>query len=153
MRSRASGTRDRRPKTATCSSALSPPAARGVRAVADARAVGADDEVAPRGRRQPGEQPQKRGLPAPVRPGDHGKPTDRDRDVDAAQYPLPPVALLDAATADHVTRTSRATNAKNTTLITPFIVKNAASRRRRSPGRTRECSYRSTPAVATTPSQ
>ena len=41
----------------------------------------------------------------------------------------------------------------NTTLITPFIVKKAASSRRRSPGRTRECSYASRSATAATPIQ
>ena len=41
--------------------------------------------------------------------------------------------------ADH-TSTSARTNAKNVTEITPFIVKNAVSSRRRSPGRTSECS-------------
>ena len=40
-----------------------------------------------------------------------------------------------------------------TTLITPFIVKNAVSSLRRSPGRTRECSYASSSATAATPSQ
>ena len=39
---------------------------------------------------------------------------------------------------DHSTSTS--TNAKNATEMTPFIVKNAASSRRRSPGRTSVCS-------------
>ena len=39
---------------------------------------------------------------------------------------------------DH--RTSASTKAKNATEITPFIVKKAASSRRRSPGRTSECS-------------
>ena len=39
---------------------------------------------------------------------------------------------------DH--RTSASTKAKNASEITPFIVKNAASSRRRSPGRTSECS-------------
>src|SRR5262249_20612687 len=52
----------------------------------------------------------------------------------------------------HVTA-SRITNAAKTTLITPFIVKNAVSSRRRSPGRTSECSYASRIAMATTPSQ
>ena len=39
---------------------------------------------------------------------------------------------------DH--RTSASTKAKNASEMTPFIVKNAASSRRRSPGRTSECS-------------
>src|SRR5262249_55573293 len=37
-------------------------------------------------------------------------------------------------------RASVSTKAKNVRLITPFMVKNAASRRLRSPGRTSECS-------------
>ena len=36
--------------------------------------------------------------------------------------------------------TSASTKAKNATEMTPFIVKNAASSRRRSPGRTSVCS-------------
>ena len=39
---------------------------------------------------------------------------------------------------DH--KTSASTKAKKATEMTPFIVKNAASSRRRSPGRTSECS-------------
>ena len=39
---------------------------------------------------------------------------------------------------DH--RTSASTKTKNATEMTPFMVKNAASSRRRSPGRTSECS-------------
>ena len=53
-----------------------------------------------------------------------------------------------AAHRDHVT-VSAITKTANATLITPFIVKNAASRRRRSFGRTSACSY--TSSVATTP--
>src|SRR5207248_7902085 len=52
----------------------------------------------------------------------------------------------------HVTA-SRITKAAKTTLITPFIVKKAVSSRRRSPGRTSECSYASRTATAATPSQ
>ena len=57
-----------------------------------------------------------------------------------------------AADRDHVA-TSRITNAAKTTLMTPFIVKNAASSRRRSPGRTSACSYPSSTATTATPSQ
>ena len=38
-------------------------------------------------------------------------------------------------------------------LMTPLTVKKAASSRRRSPGRTSECSYASSAATAATPSQ
>src|SRR6478752_110268 len=71
------------------------------------------------------------------------------------------VAALAQRVADrgtHLTRvqepddhsTSASTKAKNATEMTPFIVKNAASRRRRSPGRTSVCSYRrSAPTIST----
>ncbi len=61
-------------------------------------------------------------------------------------------AVRTAPAPDHVIA-STITKAAKTTLITPFIVKNAASSRRRSPGRTRECSYASSAATVTTPSQ
>src|SRR6185312_298010 len=48
---------------------------------------------------------------------------------------------------------SASTKPKKTTLMTPFMVKKAAFSRRRSPGRTSECSYASSTATATTPSQ
>src|SRR5204862_5222510 len=41
---------------------------------------------------------------------------------------------------------SASTKPKNTTLMMPFIVKKAALSRRRSPGRTRACSYASSAA-------
>ena len=53
----------------------------------------------------------------------------------------------------HQTRTSPSTKAKKLMLMTPFSVKNAASRRRVSPGETRACSYARSPATQTTPSQ
>ena len=111
-----------------------------MRQVADARAVGVDDEIAARRNGETGEHSEQRRLPASVRPRDEREAPDGDREIYAVQHALPPVALLEAATPDHATSTSRATKAKNTTLITPFIVKNAASSLRRSPGRTSECS-------------
>src|SRR6185312_1417808 len=90
--------------------------------------------------------------PGPVRPGDDEKPTAPELEVDPAQHALEPVALLEALRADH-TSTSARTKRKNPTEITPFIVKNAVSSRRKSPGRTSECSYASRSATAATPSQ
>ena len=107
-----------------------------VREVADPRPITLDEKVAPRRCGEPREQPEERRLPAAVRSGDDGEPAARHGDVDTAQHALAAVPLLDAAPADHPTSTSSATNPKNTTLITPFSVKNAASSRRRSPGRT-----------------
>ena len=52
--------------------------------------------------------------------------------------------------AQRATRSTRA-NRNTVTLITPFIVKNAASRRLRSPGFTNWCSYTRIAAAASTP--
>src|SRR5437588_653386 len=46
---------------------------------------------------------------------------------------------------------SAATNTKNTTAITPFMVKNAALSLERSPAETRECSYAKSTATTATP--
>ena len=86
------------------------------------------------------EEAQERRLPGPVRPGDDEKPLPREIDVDPTEDAALAEALLESAGADHPTRTSSETKARNTTLITPFTVKNAASRRRRSPGLTIACS-------------
>ena len=72
-----------------------------------------------------------------------------ERDPDGAPCARRPV---DHSPAAQVTA-SRITNAAKATLITPFIVKNAVSSRRRSPGRTSECSYASRAATTRTPSQ
>ena len=59
--------------------------------------------------------------------------------IDRGEDALVAVALRESTRADHDT-TSRRTNPKNTMLITPFNVKNAVFRRRRSPGDTIACS-------------
>ena len=111
-----------------------------VREIADPRTVRVDEKVASGRLRESREQAEERRLPAAVRPRDDGEAAARYRDVDPAQRALAAVPLLDAPPADHPTSTSSATNPKNTRLITPFSVKNAASSLRRSPGRTIECS-------------
>ena len=62
------------------------------------------------GTASPASKPQERRLAAAVRARDHGEAASGHGDVDAAQHPLAPVALLDAASADHPTSTSAATN-------------------------------------------
>ncbi len=64
----------------------------------------------------------------------------------ADQAPPAPCSLLPAP-ALHTSRSSRA-NPNTVTLITPFIVKNAASSRERSPGRTSWCSQARIAAAA-----
>ena len=66
-----------------------------------------------------------------------------------------PAAVHDRARADRgrYRAASAMTKTANATLITPFIVKNAVSSRRRSCGRTSACSYASSAATAATPSQ
>ena len=79
-------------------------------------------------------------LPEPFGPGDDREAAGRHVEVDTAQDTLLAEALPEAARDDHQTIASAITNAANATLITPFIVKNAASSRLRSSGRTSECS-------------
>ena len=108
--------------------------------VAELRTIDADDELPTRRGSEAREHPQQRRLAASVRPRDGDESALGHGDVHGMEDALAPVPLLEAAAADHATRTSSATNTKNTTLITPFSVKNAASRRWRSPGRTIACS-------------
>src|SRR5450759_5207122 len=51
----------------------------------------------------------------------------------------------------HLSSRSANTNPRNTMLMTPFIVKNAASSREKSFGLTSECSYSSSSPATTTP--
>ena len=90
-------------------------------------------------------------LPEPLGPVTTKKPP-RGSSKSTPWRTLVAVALGEAAGADHVA-TSRSTEPKKTMLITPFSVKNAVLRRRRSPGDTMACSYASRPATAPTPSQ
>ena len=77
-------------------------------------------------------------LPAPFGAGDDEEAAALELEVEPAQHALLAVVLREAGRADH--RTSSSTKTKNATEITPFIVKKAVSSRRRSPGRTSECS-------------
>src|SRR5438445_10852247 len=63
------------------------------------------------------------------------------------------VAHAQSAYHGRAVRSSRsaATNTKNTTAITPFMVKNAALSRERLPAETRECSYAKSTATTATP--
>ncbi len=119
---------------------------------ADAGAVGIYLQLARGRRRQPCAEPEQRRLARAVGPGDDEEAAARQLEVDALEDALVAVALREAAGADHVA-TSRSTKPKKTMLITPFSVKNAVLRRRRSPGDTIACSYASRPATAPTPSQ
>src|SRR5438105_11414637 len=114
--------------------------------------VDADLELARGGRGEPGAEAEERRLPGAVGAGDDQEAALLELEVEAVQDPLPTVTLPEGRGLDHVNTSSR-TNAKKTTLITPFTVKKAASRRRRSPGRTSECSYANSAATAATPSQ
>ena len=78
-------------------------------------------------------------LPGSVCSTDNEKSTSRQIERDTAEDTAPAVAFLQAAGPDHQS-TSSATKPRKTRLMIPFTVKNAASSRRRSPGRTRECS-------------
>ena len=102
--------------------------------------VDRDLERSPARRSETGEQAQERRLPRAVRPGHEEEPVRLELEVDPRQHTTASVALLQPARANHPPTTSRATNAKKTMLITPLIVKKAASNRRRSPGLTIACS-------------
>src|SRR5436190_9425886 len=104
----------------------------------DLRPVGLDLERAGGRQREPRTEPQQRRLAGAVRPGHDEKPAARQVEVQPAQHALVAVAPLEPARPDH--SESARTNTKKATEMTPFIVKKAVSRRRRSPGRTSECS-------------
>ena len=119
---------------------------------ADARTLRSHLQLARRGRRQPRAKPQQRRLTRPVGPGDDDEAAARQLELDVLKDALVAVALGEIFRANHVA-TSRRTKQKKTMLITPFKVKNAVFRRRRSPGDTITCSYASSTATAPTPSQ
>src|SRR5581483_10592981 len=107
--------------------------------VPDARALGLDLEVALARDGEAGADAEERRLAGAVRAGDEAEPSAWQVEVDVSEDALDAEGLAEPARADHVTA-SAITNTANATLMTPFIVKKAASRRRRSPGRTSECS-------------
>ena len=121
--------------------------------VADLRPRHAHRQLALARQREPRAQPQQGRLAGAVRPGDEREAAVGDVEVDPAQHALLAEALAEPARSDHPTSASATTKAAKATLITPFMVKKAASRRRKSPGRTSECSYASRPATTATPSQ
>ena len=123
-----------------------------VRQEPDAAAVDVDLDRAARRGREPREQAQQRRLPGSVCSFDNEKAASLELERDACKHAPPAEPLLQSLDPDHAS-VSAATNAKKTRLITPLTVKNAASRRRRSPGRTRECSYTRRRATAATPDQ
>jgi hypothetical protein len=123
-----------------------------VREIADTPAFNVDLELTACRCRETGAKAQQRRLAGAVRAGDEQEVVHADVEVEAAQDSLVAVTLLQRTRVDH-SEASASTNAKNTTLMTPLTVKNAALRRRRSPGRTSECSYARSTATVATPSQ
>ena len=109
-----------------------------VREKPDPAARGGDAQLAGGRNGETRAQPEQRRLPGAVRAGDDEEPAALELEVEPAQDALVAVALLDSPRANHEAASAR-TKAKKTTLITPLTVKKAASRRRRSPGRTSEC--------------
>ena len=107
--------------------------------IAERAAVGVDLELAAARRREPGDEAQERRLAGAVRTGDDEEAAALELEVERPQGTPPPVALLDRARADHRSTSAR-TKQRKTMLMTPLTVKNAAFSRRRSPGRTSECS-------------
>ena len=115
-------------------------------------ALDCDVELAARGCGKPRAEAEEGRLARAVRPGDDEEVARTDVELDPAQDALLAVPLLETAGTDH-TAASASTNAKKATLMTPLTLKNAASSRRRSSGRTSECSYASSSATTTTPAQ
>jgi hypothetical protein len=108
--------------------------------VADLASTGLDLELAARRREQAGDEGEERRLPRPVRARHDQEAAALDVDVEAADDALVAEAPLEPPRPDHEARTSTRTNAKKTTEMTPFMVKKAVSRRRRSFGETSACS-------------
>src|SRR5581483_584638 len=102
---------------------------------------------------QPGDQAEQRRLARAVRAGEEQERAPVDLEVEIADHVPEAERAPEPARGDHRTSTSASTKPKKVTLITPFMVKKAASSRRRSPGRTSECSYESSPATTATPIQ
>ena len=98
-----------------------------------------DIELATRRRGEPRHEAEQRRLARPVCARDNEEAAALELEVERPQRAAAAVALLERPRPNH-SSTSAKTNAKKTMLITPLTVKNAASRRRRSPGRTSECS-------------
>src|SRR6185503_14040916 len=107
--------------------------------VADLRALRVDVEPAVGRDRKSGADTQEGRLTRSVRAGDDREPAAFDVEVDGAQDSLLAERLAERAGGDHVTASAMTQTAK-ATLIAPFMVKKAASRRRRSSVRTSECS-------------
>src|SRR5436190_1635847 len=107
--------------------------------VAQSPPLHADLELAAGRRGETRAEAEQRRLAGAVRTGDEQEVVAADVERDAPQYPRVSVPLLERTGADH-SATSASTNSKNATLMTPLTVKKAASRRRRSFGRTSECS-------------
>src|SRR5207245_3582008 len=88
-----------------------------------------------------------------VRARDEQEVAALDIEVETVEHALRAEPFRDAARTDDQNAASASTNAKKTMLMIPFIVKNAALRRRWSCGDTSACSNASSTATAATPSQ
>ena len=98
-----------------------------------------DFDLALRRREEAGHEREERRLPRAVRARDEEKLAGPHLEVEVANDPLRAEPPSEIPRLDH-TSTSRRTKAKNVTLMTPFIVKNAMSSRFQSRGETSECS-------------
>src|SRR5262249_2437764 len=119
---------------------------------ADPSPTHVDRKLTARRSGKPGAETQERRLARAVRPGDDEEAVARELEVDAAQHALVAVVLPECMRVNPAA-TSRRMKTQKTTLITPFTVKNAASNRLKSSGRTSECSYPSSNATTVTPIQ
>src|SRR5438105_2534715 len=123
-----------------------------MREEAEAGALGVDAQL-PGGRNeQSGHKPQQRCLAGSIRPRHEQEAAALQIEVESLEHALGAEALREAA-GENQKAASPSTNAKKTTLMIPFIVKNAAFKRRRSRGETSACSNASSKATAATPSQ
>ena len=106
--------------------------------VAEPAALGVDVELAARRRGEPATSRSSVVFPEPFGPVTTRNPP-RSSSKSSSRSTRRRRSASRAPGPDHAATSSR-TKPKKTMLITPFTVKNAASRRRRSPGRTSECS-------------
>jgi hypothetical protein len=110
-----------------------------VREEADLPPLRGDLELPASRGEQAGQEGEKSRLSGPVRPGDDDEIALLQVEVEPREGDLVPEPALERAGSNHAS-TSRSTKAKKAREMTPFIVKKARSRRRRSSGETRECS-------------
>ena len=110
-----------------------------VRQIADLATVHLHVQLSGRWRKQTRTQGEESRLSRAVPAGDEQKAASRDFEIEAAQNALGSEIAAQTTGGNQISTSAR-TKAKKVMLMTPFMVKKAMSRRRRSVAETRECS-------------